>query len=347
MEHKLAIVILNWNGKHFLEAFLPGVLQYSKLPGVRVVVADNASSDDSISYLKENFEGQLHILEFSDNFGFAGGYNRAFEQLDDEIICLLNSDVEIRHDWIKPVLDYLDANPNVGAASSKLLDQKNADYFEYASAAGGYIDKFGYPFCRGRIFESLEKDHGQYDDITDVLWGAGAALFVRRMLWNELGGLDEDFFAHMEEIDFCWRLHNAGYRIVSIPQSAVYHVGGGTLPKNNPKKTFLNFRNNLWMLQKNLPKKQLSKLMFARFFLDGFAMLSFFVSGRFKDASAVCKAWRSMRKTKQKTLAKRQVATEKSTVQGAGFYPKSILWQYHVKRKKRFSDLNIQTKIDD
>jgi len=338
MVKKLAIVILNWNGRHFLERFLPGVVNYSDLDGVRVVIADNASSDDSLKWLAENYP-TLDVLSFSENHGFAGGYNLVFEQLDDEIICLLNSDVEIRGDWLQPVLDYFATENEVAAISSKLLDQKQPEYFEYASAAGGYIDKFGYPFCRGRIFENLEKDHGQYDDIRDVLWGAGAALFVRRKIWLELGGLDVDFFAHMEEIDLCWRIKNAGHRVVSVPQSVVYHVGGGTLPKNNPRKTFLNFRNNLWMLQKNLPKRQRNRVMFIRFFLDRLAALSFLFSGRFNDAAAVCKAWWNVWKTRKHTLAKRKHMTKCSGMSGKGFYNGSILWQYHVKKRKTFEDI--------
>ncbi|MEA1874083.1 MAG: glycosyltransferase family 2 protein [Bacteroidota bacterium] len=340
MVKKLAIVILNWNGRHFLERFLPGVVKYSDLDDVRVVIADNASSDDSLEWLAGNYP-QLDVLKFSENYGFAGGYNLAFEQLEDEIICLLNSDVEIRGDWLQPVLDYFVAEDEIAAISSKLLNQKQPEYFEYASAAGGYIDKFGYPFCRGRIFESIEKDQGQYDVVEDVLWGAGAALFVRRKIWLELGGLDVDFFAHMEEIDLCWRINNAGYRVVSLPQSVVYHVGGGTLPKNNPWKTFLNFRNNLWMLQKNLPKRQRNRVMFIRFFLDRIAAVSFLFSGRFKDASAVCKAWWNVWKTRNHTLAKRNRMTKFSGMSGKGFYKGSILWQYHVKKNKRFKDLTI------
>lgn len=341
MEQQLAIVILNWNGRHFLEQFLPGVVKYSELEGVSVVVADNASSDDSLDWLAANYP-ELKVLEFSENHGFAGGYNLVFEKLDAEIICLLNSDVEIRGEWIPPVLDYFDKHHDVAAIASKLMDQKHAEYFEYASAVGGYIDKFGYPFCRGRIFETVEKDHGQYDTVQDVLWGAGAALFVRRDVWLELGGLDVDFFAHMEEIDLCWRIKNKGYRVVSLPQSVVYHVGGGTLPKNNPRKTFLNFRNNLWMLQKNLPKRQLFPLMFIRFFLDMLASLVFIISGQFKDAGAVIKAWFNVLSTRKKTLAKRKSMKDFIGMSGHGFYNGSILWQYHVRKKKHFSNLKIK-----
>ncbi len=338
MTQKLAIVILNWNGRHFLERFLPGVMKYSDCEEVRVVIADNASTDDSLAWLALNYP-EIDVLEFSENNGFAGGYNLVFEKLNEEIICLLNSDVEIRGEWLPPVLDYFASHENVAAISSKLLDQKYPEYFEYASAAGGYIDKFGYPFCRGRIFETLEKDHGQYDDIQDVLWGAGAALFVRRKIWLEIGGLDVDFFAHMEEIDLCWRIKNAGFRVISLPQSVVYHVGGGTLPKNNPRKTFLNFRNNLWMLQKNLPKKQLFPLMFIRFWLDMLAMLVFLFSARFKDAGAVCKAWKNVLQTRRKTLAKRKYMANFSGMSGKGFYKGSILWQYHIKKRIFFVDI--------
>jgi GT2 family glycosyltransferase len=342
MQTKLAVVILNWNGKHFLERFLPGVVKYSGLPGVQVVVADNASTDNSLEWLKANYQDEVDVLAFDRNHGFAGGYNHVFEQVKADVICLLNSDVEIRGPWLEPVINYLDNNPDVKAVCSKLRDQKRPEYFEYASAAGGFIDKFGYPFCRGRIFEEIEKDHGQYDTITDVLWGAGAALFVRRDDWLKLGGLDEDFFAHMEEIDLCWRIKNSGGRVVCVPQSVVYHVGGGTLPKNNPRKTFLNFRNNLWMLQKNLPRHRLFVVMFTRFWLDMFASMTFLFGGRSKDAGAVYKAWFNMWKTRRKTFAKRRrLKTIQANRHSAGFYNGSILWQHHVKKVKRFEDLTI------
>ncbi|MGM0649917.1 MAG: glycosyltransferase family 2 protein [Bacteroidota bacterium] len=342
MKNKLAVVILNWNGQHFLEKFLPGVVEHSTMQGVDVVVADNASDDDSVKWLNKHYKDKVEILQFDKNHGFAGGYNLVFQQVEAEYICLLNSDVEIKHPWIEPALDHLEKHDDTGVVCAKLLDQRNPAYFEYASAAGGYIDKYGYPFCRGRIFEHVEKDHGQYDEIHDVLWGAGAALFFRRDLWNAHDGLDEDFFAHMEEIDLCWRIKNSGKRVVCVPQSVVYHVGGGTLPKNEPRKTFLNFRNNLWMLQKNLPPKRYKSVMFARFWLDILAAVSFMFSGRFKDTGAVVKAWNNVRKTHKQTMEKRrQMQAFKSNLHNAGFYNGSILWQYHVRKRKRFSDINI------
>ena len=237
-------------------------------------------------------------------------------------------------------------NPGYAAVCSKLRDQKHPQEFEYASAAGGFIDKFGYPFCRGRIFESIERDTGQYDEISEVLWGAGAALFVKRDIWNMLGGLDEDFFAHMEEIDLCWRIINSGNKIVCIPDSVVYHVGGGTLPKNNPRKTFLNFRNNIWMLQKNLPHNKKNKIIFIRFWLDIIAFLVFALKFRFKDASAVIKAWNNILKTRKETLSKRKTNIIKDhTFKNKVFYKHSILWQYHFKNRKKFSDLQDINKM--
>lgn len=340
MKYKLAVVILNWNGKNFLEKFLPGVVEFSKLDGVGVVVADNNSSDDSVEWINQHFFKDVEILQFDKNYGFAGGYNKVFQEIEAEYICLLNSDVEVSENWINPILTYLDTHPDTGAACSKLRDQKNPEYFEYASAAGGYIDKFGYPFCRGRVFEKLEKDNGQYDGVHDVLWGAGAALFVRTKLWNELGGLDEDFFAHMEEIDFCWRLNKAGHRMIIHTDSVVYHVGGGTLPKNDSRKTFLNFRNNIWMLSKNLSGSQRRWILFVRFWMDILAAFVFLFSGQSKDYIAVHKAWLNVWKTSGKTRKKRNELKDlKGKMPNAGFYNGSIVIDYYLRKKNKFSEI--------
>lgn len=340
MNIKLAVVILNWNGRHFLERFLPSVVRNSDLPGVIVCVADNASSDDSLEWLKANYPDNVELLQFDENYGFAGGYNKVFEELDAEYICLLNSDVEVAEGWIEPILSYLESHSDTPLACSKLRDEAKRDYFEYASAGGGYIDRYGYPFCRGRIFENVEKDKGQYDTVDHVLWGAGAALFVKRQVWLELGGLDASFFAHMEEIDFCWRANTAGYKMIVHPESVVYHVGGGTLPKNNARKTFLNFRNNLWMLKKNLNGYCLFRALFMRFLLDALAATLFLFSGRIKDFGAVLKAWWYFWfKSKHIRLARKTMLKSGNGLPSAGYYSGSILFDYYVRRNRKFSEL--------
>jgi GT2 family glycosyltransferase len=340
MNTKLAVVILNWNGRHFLERFLPSVVKNSDLPGVDVYVADNASSDDSVEWLQKNYSETVKLLQFDENYGFAGGYNKVFEELDAEYICLLNSDVEVAEGWIQPILSYLESHTDTPLACSKLKDEARRDYFEYASAGGGFIDRYGYPFCRGRIFETLEKDMGQYDTVEHVLWGAGAALFVKRDIWIELGGLDASFFAHMEEIDLCWRANAAGYKMIVHPESVVYHVGGGTLPKNNARKTFLNFRNNLWMLKKNLNGYVRFRALFMRFLLDGLASFLFLVLGRLKDFGAVYKAWWwFVFKSKHISQARKLMKKSGNGLPTAGYYSGSILFDYYVRRNRKFSEL--------
>jgi GT2 family glycosyltransferase len=257
---KTAVVILNWNGRNFLETFLPSVLEYSARCA-DVIVADNASTDDSVAFLQEHYP-QIRIIEHPKNGGFSKGYNDALKQIDAEYYILLNSDVEVTPNWITPVIEMMDADPSIAACQPKLRSFEDRSQFEYAGAAGGFIDAYGYPFCRGRIFDVLEEDRGQYDDACEVFWATGACLFVRADLYHALGGLDEDFFAHMEEIDFCWRLKNNGHKVMYCPDSTVYHVGGGALPKSSPRKTYLNFRNNLALLVKNLPSKRLGWVRF-------------------------------------------------------------------------------------
>lgn len=288
MKTRLAVVILNWNGKKYLEKFLPILHQHCP-EYAEVIVADNASSDDSVPFLKECFPS-LRIIQNNFNGGFSKGYNDALKQVDAEYYCLLNSDIEVTANWIEPIMEQMDADPMIAAVQPKLRSYSNRDFFEYAGASGGFIDKYGYPFCRGRLFETVEKDTGQYDDSIEVFWATGAALFVRSNIYHRLGGLDEDFFAHMEEIDFCWRIKNQGYKVMINPKSVVYHIGGGTLPKNNELKTYLNFRNNLFVLLKNLPKKRLFVTFFVRFFLDNLAAMLFLAQGHGKDFLAVYKA---------------------------------------------------------
>ncbi|MBR5055851.1 MAG: glycosyltransferase family 2 protein, partial [Bacteroidales bacterium] len=282
---KLAIVILNWNGKRFLEQFLPVLEQY--LPEyAEIVVADNASSDGSVAFLKEAHPS-VRVLEHTENEGFARGYNHAFEHVEAEYYCLLNSDIEVTPHWIEPIIEQMDSDERIAAVQPKLLSYHDRGRFEYAGASGGFVDKYGYPFCRGRVFSNVEDDHGQYDNEMDIFWASGAALFVRSDVYRTMGGLDPDFFAHMEEIDFCWRIKNAGYKIKANPKSVVYHIGGGTLPKNNSFKTYLNYRNDLFLLLKNLPKRRLFITFFIRFFLDILAAFVFLMQGHRKDFNAV------------------------------------------------------------
>ncbi len=329
---KLAVVILNWNGKRFLEQFLPALER--SLPGyAEVVVADNASTDDSVPFLRSAYPG-IRIILNERNEGFAQGYNLALEQVDAQYFCLLNSDIEVTEHWIEPVVEMMDANPKIAAVQPKLLSYRRRDEFEYAGAAGGFIDKYGYPFCRGRVFSNIEKDHGQYDTEADIFWATGAAMFVRSDVYRTMGGLDPDFFAHMEEIDFCWRIRNTGYKIKVCPRSVVYHIGGGTLPKNNSYKTYLNFRNNLFLLLKNLPDERISRTLAVRFILDQVAALFFLLQGHFRDFTAVYKAMRDFYKNYASCKAKRNTLPKLAY---ADTYPKSVVFLHYFKRKKIFN----------
>jgi GT2 family glycosyltransferase len=336
---KLAIVILNWNGEKMLRQYLPSVLKYSFDEAV-VYIADNASTDNSILMLKENFpECRLILLE--KNWGFAEGYNKALAQIEAEYFLLLNSDIEVTPHWLTPLLSYMDAHADVAACQPKLLSIADRDSFEYAGACGGYLDRYGYPFCRGRIFETVERDNGQYDSPADILWATGAALFVRARIYNKVGGLDGRFFAHNEEIDLCWRLRIGGHRIVCIPESKVYHVGGGTLPKSNPMKTFLNFRNNLTMLYKCLPDEELNRVMLMRWLLDYVAAWEMLIlKHSWGDFKAVYRARRAFRRWKSDFKADRkaiqQNRVQKNIPEQRGFM---LLWQYYAKGRRRYSDL--------
>ena len=282
-----AVIILNWNGCDMIRKFLPSVI--SNTPEAEIVVADNGSTDDSLKLLSEEFP-TVKVLAFSENYGFAEGYNRAIEAVQNEYVVLLNSDVEVTENWLAPMLGYMSAHPEVAACQPKLLSYIDRQKFEYAGAAGGYLDKYGYPFCRGRIFGTLESDTGQYDDIADIHWATGACFLVRRDIYIDCGGLDSRFFAHNEEIDLCWRMRLYGYRVVCLPDSVVYHLGGGTLPQGNPRKTFLNFRNNLLMLYKNLPESSLGNVMRWRCLLDYIAALQSLLTGNIADAKAIVRA---------------------------------------------------------
>ena len=336
---KVAIVILNWNGSKMLGDYLPSVLRYSKEEAA-VYVADNASTDDSLAMLREHFP-EVRLIELEKNWGFAEGYNKALQQIEAEYYLLLNSDIEVTHHWLTPMIELLDSHQDIAACQPKLLSIFDKDSFEYAGASGGYLDKYGYPFCRGRIFETVERDDGQYDNQADVLWATGAALMIRSKDYWTVGGLDRRFFAHNEEIDLCWRLRIRGRRIVCLPESYVYHVGGGTLPKGNPMKTFLNFRNNLTMLYKCLPEEDLKHVMRWRWWLDYLAAWEMLILkqnlGDFKAvylARQAFKRWRKDFESDRQTIQASRVDTK--IPERRDF---SLLWQYYVKGKNTFRQL--------
>jgi hypothetical protein len=334
---RTAVVILNWNGKGFLKQFLPSVVDFSD--NADIWVADNGSTDGSVDFLREQFP-TVKIICFDSNYGFAGGYNNALESIDAEYFVLLNSDVEVTSGWLTPLVDFMDANPDVAACAPKLLAYNQRTDFEYAGASGGFIDKYGYPFCRGRILGTIEQDNGQYDDIRNVFWASGACMFVRRKLYAEARGLDNDFFAHMEEIDLCWRLKNMGYRIAIVPQSVIYHVGGGTLPNTNPRKLFLNYRNNLFMLYKNLPAKGFRRTLLARLILDGVSAFMYLAKLQFGFFWAVPRAHFAFYKALGTLRGKRkQLQAARKTDHHTECYNGSIVFGYFVKGRKTFGQI--------
>ena len=336
---KVAVVILNWNGAALMERFLPLVVRYSPEEIAEVVVADNGSTDDSLRILAEKFPS-VRVVRFTQNYGFAEGYNRALQQIDVPYAVLLNSDVEVTPGWLEAPIHRLDASPEVAAVQPKLLAERERDRFEYAGAAGGFMDKYGYPFCRGRIFQEVETDREQYDAEVDILWATGACLFIRTDVYRSVGGLDAGFFAHQEEIDLCWRMRARGYRLVCTPQSVVYHVGGGTLHVESPRKTFLNFRNNLLMLYKNLPEKELHRVMRLRFWLDYLAALKFLLEGHPANARAVCDARRAFHRLvpayREQRVVNQQLAVVQEIPELKSF---SLLWQFYVRGKKHYGQL--------
>jgi GT2 family glycosyltransferase len=332
---KVAVVILNWNGKQHLEQFLPSVTR-SSYPNLEVIVGDNASSDGSVAFLKSHYP-DIRIIKNKENYGFAGGYNAVLDQVEADYFILLNSDVEVTPDWITPVIELMEKDPAIAAAQPKLLSFQNRSHFEYAGAAGGFLDVLGYPFCRGRVFDTVEEDLGQYNDNTEVFWATGAALFIKSSCWKEVGGLDADFFAHMEEIDICWRLKHRGYRIMYCGQSTVYHLGGGTLNAESPYKTYLNFRNNLVMLQKNMGKLQAAVVIFIRLWLDLITLLKFLAEKKPANAGAINKAHTNFFRNFFKTNRKRPARIHRFN--GTGIYKGSVVWQYFIGRKKRYTDL--------
>lgn len=339
IEKKIAVVILNWNGKAMMQKFLPSVVKYSE-ELADVIVADNASTDGSLEMLTAEFPSVRQIV-LEKNYGFADGYNRALAQIEAEYYVLLNSDVEVDSDWLRPMLNYMESHPEVAACQPKLLAQCDKGAFEYAGASGGYLDKYGYPFCRGRIFDTVERDDHQYDTIVSVLWATGAALLIRSSEWHQSGGLDARFFAHMEEIDLCWRLRNRGKQIVCVPQAVAYHVGGGTLNQGNPRKTYLNFRNNLLMLYKNLSADELLPIMRMRRLLDYVAALKFLASCDIPNFKAILKARSDFKKMCPDFLEQRKENLQKTIAVPKERTQFSLLWKFYAQGKKRFSQLPI------
>lgn len=336
---KVAVVILNWNGEKMLAKYLPTLLQHLQ-ESVEVFVADNASTDGSVALLKEKFPAAKRIL-LDKNWGFAEGYNQALRQINATYYILLNSDIEVSSGWLSPLITWMDAHPETAACQPKLLSIRQRDYFEYAGACGGFIDKYGYPFCRGRVFDVVEKDEGQYDAVCPILWATGACLMIRATDYWKVGGLDGRFFAHNEEIDLCWRLRAMGREIYCVPESKVYHVGGGTLPKNNPMKTYLNFRNNLTMLYKNLEADELQHVMRVRWWLDYVAAFKMLIlDGHWGDFKAVFKARKAFRKWKKDFDGDRQYLQQHRSVSNHQLLsPYSVLWQYYGKGRHHFSEL--------
>lgn len=332
---KVAVVILNYNGRKFLETFLPNVIENSS-DIAEIIVADNKSTDDSVEFMKERFPNiRLIINDF--NGGFATGYNTALRQVDADYYVLLNSDIEVTPNWIKPVIKLMESDEMIAACQPKILSFNDKTKFEYAGAAGGFIDKYGYPFCRGRIFQELETDNGQYNDVKEIFWATGACMFVRASLYHKYGGLDDSFFAHMEEIDFCWRIKNFGYKIMYCPDSKVYHIGGGTLPKSSARKTYLNFRNNLSLLMKNLPEGKVFGTIFYRFFLDWIAGFKFLCEGSFADLIAVSRAHLSFLRQLPKLRKIRRQFTRNKVSQ---VYQKNIVFKHFLGKKRLYSTLD-------
>lgn len=295
----VAVIILNWNGEAMLRRFLPSIAKHTPEWAADIIVADNGSTDGSLKLLREQFPSVL-VVELGMNFGFAEGYNRAIKAIKNPYVVLLNSDVAVSGDWLSPMFNYMNEHPECGACQPKIRSLKNPDMFEYAGACGGFLDKNGFPYCRGRLFDTVEEDNGQYDDILPVFWASGAALMVRRDLYLQLGGLDAEFFAHMEEIDLCWRIRLAGYEVMAIPEGKVYHLGGGTLSSSDARKTYLNYRNNLLLLHKNLPNSCRRRRLFIRRLYDSAAWLKFMLSFDLKNANAILRAHRDFRSMRVK-----------------------------------------------
>jgi GT2 family glycosyltransferase len=329
---RIAIVILNWNGESLLDQFLPSITQFSA--GADIYVADNASTDNSIAFIKEHYP-EIRIIQNHTNGGYAKGYNDALKFIDSEILCLLNSDVEVSQNWLEPILKTFEEFPEAAIIQPKILDLNNKDYFEYAGAAGGFIDQLGYPFCRGRIFQALERDTHQYDDIKEIFWATGACMFIKNKVFHELGGFDEDYFAHQEEVDLCWRAKNKGYKVYYVGMSHVFHLGGSTLSNMNPKKTYLNFRNSLFSITKNLPRKKAIPIIFFRLLLDGIAGFRFIFQLKFQHCWAILRAHLSFYRQFGKMYKKR----EKNNFINKYYATRSIVWSHFVYQVRKFNTL--------
>lgn len=337
---KTAVVILNWNGEAMLRQFLPSVISGSNEEGTVVYVADNASTDHSCEIVEKEFPS-VRLIRLDQNYGFAEGYNRALAQVEAEYVVLLNSDVEVTEGWLQDMVAYMDTHPEVAACQPKILSYRHRNLFEYAGASGGFMDCYGYPFCRGRVFDTVEEDKGQYEEIVPVFWATGAALLIRLEVYRKVGGLDARFFAHMEEIDLCWRLRSRGYQLVCIPSSKVYHVGGATLKKENPRKTFLNFRNNLLMLYKNLPEEELASVMRVRTFLDYCAAFVWLLKGDWANVKAVREARREFHRLRPQFAADRRQNLEKTVLKTIPErYDFSLIWQAKIKGRTTYSALS-------
>ena len=327
-EKKIAIVVLNWNGVELLKQFLPSIVQHSEQ--ATIYLADNNSKDDSITIVKEQFPS-IKIIQNDANYGYANGYNMALKNVEEEYYALVNSDIEVTENWLDPILSIFDNKPEIAIIQPKILDFKNKSNFEYAGAAGGFIDQYGFPFCRGRVFATIENDNQQYDDEQEIFWASGACFFIRKEVYQKLNGFDGDFFAHQEEIDLCWRAFNLGYKVNYTYKSVVYHVGAATLNQSNPKKTFLNFRNSLVMLVKNLPKSKLISVIFIRLCLDGLAGIQFILKGKFKHCFAILKAHFYFYHLISKNLQKRNSSQKENY-----YHTKSIVYSYFIRNIRMF-----------
>jgi GT2 family glycosyltransferase len=336
---KTAIVILNWNGLEHLKNFLPGIVLNSGSENTSIFVADNGSTDGSVKWIEENHPS-VKLIKFEKNHGFAGGYNLALSQIEAEYFILLNSDIEVTSGWAEKLTLFMDKNPEAAACQPKILSWHDRGSFEYAGAAGGYLDRYGYPFCRGRLFNNPEKDNGQYDSAAEVFWTSGACMIVRSEAWKKCNGFDPDFFAHMEEIDLCWRFLLSGYKLFQIPDVSVYHVGGGSLPYDSPFKVYLNFRNNLFMLYKNLPDRRLYRTMFSRMVLDGLAGITFLLQGKPSGMGSVWRAHMDFYRNLKHLKTKRR-SIERSFQDNPGKYilNKSIVFEFYMKGNRTFDRL--------
>ena len=336
----IAVVILNWNGVKLFNKFLPSVIHNSNEKNIAIYVADNGSTDNSVKYLSENFP-EVKRIELKKNLGFAEGYNQALKQVEADYYVLLNSDVEVTPHWIEKCMQLFETNNKIAVVQPKILSFEKPHQFEYAGAAGGFIDKFGYPFCRGRILNRMEADVSQYNNATPIFWASGACMFVKAEAFKNAGGFDGDFWAHMEEIDLCWRIKSMGYEVWYQPESVIFHLGGGTLSYGSPQKIYLNFRNNLWMLFKNLPKYKFKRIFFARMVLDGVAAVKFIVGFNFKEFLAVSNAHTAFYKMLPKLIRKRKMVQQQIIVKDhQEVYSKSIMWKFFIQRKRKFSELN-------